>query len=142
VLQDRVQAWSIVKELKNGLKYIRKNTVISFALFKMFIATSALAVISLLAISYAKEVLMIGEKNFGYLVISVGFGMFAGMTFLGRVSHYFKKATIVAFSFLVSGAALFAIASTSDIKLSLFLIFILGVCNILINSTIQTILQS
>jgi predicted MFS family arabinose efflux permease len=108
----------------------------------MFVATSALAVVSLLAISYAKEVLMIGEKNFGYLVIAAGVGMFFGTAFLSRLSHYFKKTTIVTSSFIVSGLSLFFIAMISDIKLSLALIFILGLCNILINSSIQTILQS
>jgi len=64
------------------------------------------------------------------------------MTLLGRLSHYFRKTTIVGIGFLVSGGALFAIAAISDIKLSLLLIFILGLCNVFINSSIQTILQS
>lgn len=140
--QEGGQAWDVIKDLKNGLSYINKNIVVGYSLFKLFVATSTVAVISLLAISYAKEVLMIGERNFGYLVIAVGLGMFAGMAFLGRVGHYFRKTTIVIASFLVSGAALFGIAAISDIKLSLLLIFILGVCNILINSSIQTLLQS
>jgi MFS family permease len=132
----------ILNDLKNGLDYINKNLLVSYSLFKMFIATSALAVVSLLAISYAKEVLMIGERNFGYLVIAAGLGMFVGMAFLGRVSHFFKKAAIIVTSFIVSGISLFLLAAVSDIKLALFLIFILGIGNILINSSIQTILQS
>ena len=132
----------IFQDLKDGLDYINKNIVVGYSLFKMFIATSALAAVSLLAISYAREVLMIGEKNFGYLVIAAGIGMFAGMAFLGRVSHFFKKTTILITSFIVSGISLFLVASVSDIKISLCLIFVLGLCNILINSTIQTILQS
>jgi len=136
------QPLNIVKDLVNGFSYINRNVIIGYSLFKMFVSTSALAVVSLLAISYAKDVLMIGEKNFGYLVIAAGFGMFAGMWFLGRVGYYFKKSTIVVASFLLSGASLFTIASISDIKFSFLLIFLLGVCNILINSSIQTILQS
>ena len=132
----------ILKDLKNGIDYINKNLLVSYSLLKMFISTSALAVVSLLAISYAKEVLMIGERNFGYLVIAAGLGMFAGTAFLGRVSHFFKKATILMIGFIVSGISLFFVAMVSDIKISLLLIFILGVCNVLINSTIQTILQS
>jgi MFS family permease len=140
--QEGATSWDVLKELKTGLDYIRKNVVVGYSLFKTFVATSTLAAISLLAISYAKDVLMIGEKNFGYLVISAGLGMFVGMTLLGRLSHYFRKTTIVGIGFLVSGGALFAIAAISDIKLSLLLIFILGLCNVFINSSIQTILQS
>lgn len=132
----------VLKDLMNGFDYINKNSIIGVSLLKMFISTSALAVVSLLAISYAKEVLMIGERNFGYLVIAAGLGMFAGMAFLGRVSHIFKKSAILMASFMISGISLFFIAAVSDIKISLILIFILGVCNILINSSIQTILQS
>jgi len=86
--------------------------------------------------------LLTGEKNFGYLVIAVGFGMFAGMSFISRLSVYLTKMTIVTLSFLISGAVLFIMATISDIKLSLILIFFLGVCNIFINSSLQTILQS
>ncbi len=132
----------VLHDLKNGFDYIGKSTIIGVSLLKMFISTSALAVVSLLAISYAKEVLMIGERNFGYLVIAAGLGMFAGMAFLGRVSHMFKKSNILMASFLISGIALFLVAAVSDIKIALLLIFVLGVCNILINSSIQTILQS
>jgi predicted MFS family arabinose efflux permease len=133
---------NILKDLKNGIDYINKNVLIGYSLLKMFIATSALAVVSLLSISYAKEVLMIGERNFGYLVIAAGLGMFVGMTVLGRVSHFFKKSTILMTGFIVSGISLCLVAWVSDIKISLLLIFLLGVCNVLINSTIQTILQS
>jgi predicted MFS family arabinose efflux permease len=132
----------VLKDLKNGFDYINENSIVGISLLKMFIATSALAVVSLLAISYAKEVLMIGERNFGYLVIAAGLGMFAGMTFLGRVSHIFKKSAILMASFIISGISLFFVAAVSDVKISLLLIFILGVCNILINSSLQTILQS
>lgn len=132
----------VLKDLKNGFDYINENGIVGRSLLKMFISTSALAVVSLLAISYAKEVLMIGERNFGYLVIAAGLGMFAGMAFLGRVSHFFKKSAILMASFMISGVSLFLVAAVSDVKISLLLIFILGVCNILINSSIQTILQS
>jgi len=132
----------VLKDLRDGIDYINKNLIVGYSLLKMFVSTSALAVVSLLAISYAKEVLMIGERNFGYLVLAAGFGMFAGTAFLGRVSHYFKKAAIIVSGFIISGISLFLVAMVSDIKLSLFLIFILGVCNILINSSLQTILQS
>ena len=142
VVRGEAPPTNFLSDLKNGFAYINKHVVIGYSLFKLFVSTSALAVVSLLAISYAKEVLMIGEKNFGYLVIAAGLGMFAGMTFLGRLSHFFRTTTLVIGSFLISGIALFLISVTSDVKLSLVLIFVLGVGNILINSSIQTILQS
>jgi len=133
--------WNIFKDLMNGIDYINKHIVVWYALFKMFVSTSALAVVSLLAISYAKEVLMIGERNFGYLVIAAGLGMFVGTAFIARVAHYIKDTTLVVVGFLLSGAVLYFMSIISDVKLSLLLIFILGLCNVFINSSLQTILQ-
>ncbi|MFC1767381.1 MFS transporter [Candidatus Margulisiibacteriota bacterium] len=142
VLSETQATRSILGDLLRGFKYISKNVIVLYALLKLFISTSALAVVSLLAISYAKDVLMIGAENFGYLIIAVGLGMFVGLAFLGRLSHYFKKGTIVIFSLVSSGVFLCMLSLISDIRWALLLIFMLGVGNILVNSTIQTVLQA
>lgn len=132
---------SIRENLISGLMFIRENRVVRYSLLKLFVATSAIAVVSLLAISYAKEVLEIGEKNFGYLIIAVGVGMFIGMWLLEWISRYMTKGTIVIVSFIISGLALVFIGSTTELKVALVLIGILGLGNIFITSSIQTILQ-
>ncbi|MBU0574268.1 MAG: MFS transporter [Candidatus Margulisbacteria bacterium] len=104
-------------------------------------AAAAIATLSLLAISYANDVIKIGDKNFGYLILAVGVGMLFGMWLLNRLSRYFNKGTIVVASFLFSGAVLIWLSMVKDLNLALFLIFLLGVGNICITSTIQTILQ-
>ncbi|MFH1683473.1 MAG: MFS transporter, partial [Candidatus Margulisiibacteriota bacterium] len=43
----------IRKDLLFGLEFIRRNAVVRYSLLKLFVATSAIAIISLLAISYA-----------------------------------------------------------------------------------------
>lgn len=135
-------SWTIFKDLSRGFKYIFNNVVVGYSLFKLFISTSAVAVVSLLSISYAKDVLKIGAENFGYLIIAAGLGMFAGMALLGRVSHYFKKGTIIILSLIFSGSFLFLLSLTDDIRLALLYIFALGAGNILVNSTIQSVLQA
>jgi len=132
----------VLKDIMIGFEFIRRKTVVSVALFKLFVGASAIATLSLLAISYSSKVLMIGEKNFGYLIIVVGVGMFVGMATLERIRHYLKMGTIVIISFLFSGAALLLLSTTSDLRLAILLIGILGVGNIYITSTLQTILQS
>jgi len=132
---------SIVEELSMGIEFIRRNAVVKYALFKMFVATSALAVVSMLAITYSKDVLMIGAKNFGYLVIFSGVGMFFGMGIIGRISHIFKKGTIVITGFLMSGLLLVLFSAVKDIYLVFFFAFLLGVGNTVITVSIQTMLQ-
>ncbi|MBI5399341.1 MFS transporter [Candidatus Saganbacteria bacterium] len=132
---------SIMEDLLFGVEFIRRNVVVRYSLFKLFVATAAIASISLLAIIYAKEVLNIGAKNFGYLIIAVGLGMFVGMGLLERLQRWLTKGIIVILSFIVSGLTLIFLGSVSELRLALSLIFVLGVGNIFITSSIQTILQ-
>ncbi|MEK7377083.1 MAG: MFS transporter, partial [Candidatus Margulisiibacteriota bacterium] len=132
---------SVKQDLLMGFEFIKRNAVIRYSLIKMMIVTCALAVISMLAIQFAEKYLGIGAKNFGYLVLLAGAGMLAGMLALGRLSHYFKKSFIVFTGFIISGGALIFLSQTKSLYLSLFLCFVLGFGNIIINATIQTILQ-
>ncbi len=131
-----------IGDLGVGFEFIRRNQVVRYALIKLFVATSAIATISLLAISYAGKILMIGERNFGYLIIAVGVGMVIGMATLEKLRHYIKLGTIVVISFLMSGLTLLWLSNTAELHMALFLIMILGLFNIYMTSSIQTILQS
>ncbi|MDI6731084.1 MAG: MFS transporter [Candidatus Margulisbacteria bacterium] len=131
----------IIKDLLFGMEFIRRNEVVKYSLFKLLVATSALAIISLLAISYAKNILGIGAHNFGYLIFAVGAGMFVGMTLLDRLRRSMSKGAIVIVSFLISGLILVFIGKVANLPLALMMIFLLGLCNIFITSSIQTILQ-
>lgn len=131
----------VIEDLKEGFRFIKHNQIIQFSLLKLFVAAAAIAILSLLAIGYAKDVLQIGEKNFGYLILVVGAGMGVGMALLERLSHYIKKGTIVIASFVGSGIVLIAMAYVHDLFHALVLIFLLGVGNIFITSSIQTIMQ-
>jgi len=132
---------TIIEDLARGFEYIFKNIVVGYSLLKLFVSTTALAVVSLLAISYTKEVLKIGAENFGYLIIAAGLGMFFGLALLERVSYLLKKGAIILFGLFMSGIFLFLLSLTSDVRLAVFIIFMLGFGNILVNSTIQTVLQ-
>jgi predicted MFS family arabinose efflux permease len=132
----------VLKDIIIGFEYIRRKQIVQVALLKLFVSAAAIATLSLLAITYSGKVLMIGEKNFGYLIIVVGVGMLIGMATLEKLRHYLKMGTIVIISFLFSGAALILLSLTADLRLAMLLIAILGMGNIYITSTLQTILQS
>ena len=132
---------SVKHDLLMGFEFIRRNVVVKYSLIKMMIVTSALAVISMLAIQFAEKYIGIGAKNFGYLVIFLGVGMMFGMWALGRLGHYFKKSTIVVSGFVISGVALIILSMARSVGLAVAMCIILGFGNILINATLQTILQ-
>ncbi|MBI5701819.1 MFS transporter [Candidatus Saganbacteria bacterium] len=128
-------------DLGVGFEFIRRNYVVRYSLYKLFVAAVAISTLSVLAISYANDILNIGGRNFGYLIIAVGLGMVIGMWSLEKIRHYFKKGTIVVGSFIMSGLALLLLSRTHEVYLASFLIMLLGVGNIYITSSIQTILQ-
>ena len=131
----------VLADIRTGFEFIRRNQVVRYSLLKLFVAAAAVATLSVLAISYASDVLMIGERNFGYLIIVIGAGMLVGMFTLEKLRHYFKLGTIVVASFLMSGLVLMSLALVKDIRVAVILIFLLGLGNIYITSSIQTILQ-
>jgi len=137
----RVSIRSVKHDLLMGFEFIRRNVVIRYSLIKMMMITSGLAVICMLAIQFAEKYIGIGAKNFGYLVILAGAGMMLGMWALGRLSHYFKKSMVVFIGFASSGTVLILLSFTRSVLLALLYCFILGFGNILINATIQTIIQ-
>jgi len=131
----------VIQDLREGFEFIRQNQVIQFSLLKLFVATAAIAVLSVLAIGYAKDVLQIGKENFGYLILVVGAGMFVGMALLERLTHFIKKGTLVVVSFICSGIVLLAMSVVNDLNPALVLIFLLGVGNVFITTSIHTIMQ-
>ncbi|OGC22402.1 hypothetical protein A3J90_06335 [candidate division WOR-1 bacterium RIFOXYC2_FULL_37_10] len=132
----------VLEDLKVGFEFIRRNTVVRYSFYKLFVASMAIATLSVLAISYANDILKIGEKNFGYLIIAVGLGMGIGMLTLNYLIEHLKKGTVVVGSFLISGIVLIGLSVTSNIYYALALILLLGLTNIYITSSIQTILQN
>jgi predicted MFS family arabinose efflux permease len=61
--EPRPSVWS---EVSMGIEFVRRNTVVATALIKMFAASAALAVVSLLALTFARDVLKIGELRLSY----------------------------------------------------------------------------
>jgi predicted MFS family arabinose efflux permease len=139
--KERERKSNVWRELLQGIEFIRRSKIVKRSLLMLLVATSAIAIISVLAISYAKNILGIGAENFGYLIIAIGAGMFVGMGIINLLRKFMTKGMLVVFSFLFSGTALIYIGKVTDLKMALLLIFFLGVGNIFITSSIQTILQ-
>lgn len=131
---------TVKQDLLKGFEFIRRESIIRYSLFKMFMITSALAVVSMLAIQFAEQYIGIGAQNFGYLVILAGAGMIFGMWALGKLSHFFRKNHIVFAGFFMTGLCLVLLSQTKNLYLAFLYCFILGFGNILINATVQTVI--
>jgi len=137
----KVNLWSLLKEMLTGLEFIRRKPLIRYSLAKLFIATSVLAVVSLLAVNFSEKVLLIGAANFGYLILSAGAGMLLGGLFLGRFSHHFRKANLIFCGFLLAGSSLILLTRLTDIFSVFALVFFLGMGNAFIVTPLQTVLH-
>jgi len=137
----KVSLANLFKELLMGLEFIRRKPLIRFALAKMFFATSVLATICLLAVSFSEKILRIGASNFGYLIFSAGTGMALGGMLVGRFGHRFKKDSLAHVGFLLAGTALLLLSGTQDVWLVLLTVFFLGMGNAFIVTPLQTILH-
>lgn len=137
----KVSLMNLLKELLMGLEFIRRKALIRHALLKLFLATSVLATICLLAVSFSEKILRIGAANFGYLIFSAGTGMALGALLVGRFGHHFKKDRLAHIGFLLAGIALLGLSSTNNLWVVLLTIFFLGMGNAFIVSPLQTILH-
>ena len=139
--KHRVKIGPVIDDLLAGFRYILQNGTVGTSLFKMFMAATGIAVVSVLALGYAKDVLQIGERNFGYLIIAAGIGMFVGMLLIPTFVKLLRRGGLVVVSFFVTGILLWWLTIFTNVFPALTIIFGLGVANIFITATLQTILQ-
>jgi MFS family permease len=137
----KISLVNLTCELLDGFGYIRREALVAYSLFKLFFATSILATICLLAVSFSEQILQIGAENFGYLVFAAGMGMICGGLFIGHFGSYFKKGHLVTLGFLAAGVVLLSLAQVSNLWLVILLVFILGAGNAFITAPLQTILH-
>jgi predicted MFS family arabinose efflux permease len=131
----------LLKDLLMGLEFIRRKAIIRYSLIKLFFATSVLASVCLLAVSFSEKILKIGAANFGYLIFAAGTGMVIGGLFLGRFGHRLKKDRLAHIGFLFAGSSLLLLSNTQSVPVVLGSIFFLGMGNAFIVSPLQTILH-
>lgn len=137
----RVGLMNLLKELLMGFEFIRRKALVRGSLIKLFFATSVLAAVCMLAVSFSEKILRIGAANFGYLIFSAGAGMITGGLFLGRFGHHFKKNSLAHAGFLLAGVNLLLLCNAHNIWIVFMSVFFLGVGNAFVISPLQTILH-
>ena len=134
---------SIIRDYMQGLSYVYKNNKapIKYHLLQIFIASSIIAILSELTISFVQNTLNQGQESFGYFVAFAGIGMGVSILTLPKLANKISKRNLITSGFLISSLMLIGISTTSNIYLVLIYIFFLGFGNGYITIPIQTILQ-
>lgn len=126
--------------LMQGLEYVRRQFILKFSLYKLFLAATVIAILSALAIDFVKNTIHMQAGDFGYFVSFAGLGMFLGVGLLGKFGRM-RRSKLISFGFLLTGFMLIFLAHIAGIYMAFAVIFCLGIGNAFITAPIQTIMQ-
>jgi predicted MFS family arabinose efflux permease len=129
-----------LSDLKQGLKFLKKNRVLSSALMQLTILYCVFAALSVLAIGLAAE---IGLKptQFGFLLAAAGVGLILGAAILGQWGERLHHQPLPLVGFISMGLVLMVFSFVNYLWLGLLLSFLLGVGAAFVGVPMQTLIQ-
>jgi MFS family permease len=132
-----VHPWS---DFKAGLRYLKKDRLVSNAMVQLMILYSVLAALTVLAINLTQQI-GLKDTQFGFLLAASGVGMVIGAALLGQVGDRLRHQPLPLFGFLFMGFVLTIFAFTSKVEVSLVLSSIFGFGASLVAVPMQTLIQ-
>jgi MFS family permease len=129
--------WS---DFKAGLKYLKKDRLVSNAMVQLTLLYSVFAALMVLAIKMVGE---IGLKpaQFGVLLAAAGVGMVFGAGILGHWGDRFHHKPLPLIGFLIMAASLAAFTFIDNLWVGLTLSTLLGVGASMVGLPMQTLIQ-
>ncbi len=104
------------EEMKEGIFYLRDNTIILHKIIKLAILFSTVVAMCIIFISFAEYYLYsdpkIAAQKFSWIIAFSGVGMVAGALVIGRFLRHVARAKLVYGGFLVIGTGLLALMLT------------------------------
>lgn len=97
---------SFMHELKEGIKYIFDSHETKYAFKIFFFLFSYIGGLYVVFIRFIQNTLSSVTKDLGFVVLSLGTGLFIGSLIYGRIAHKFSIKKIINFAVLVSSAYL------------------------------------
>ncbi len=131
------------QDIKDGIKYLRRNQRVRNALIQLVILFSIFAALAVLAVSLADRIPQIEAEQFGFLLASAGVGMGASATILGSRGQNIKRARLSLIGSIGVTASLVGLSfATENLWFSLVMTALLGAFAALIGVPMQTTIQS
>ncbi len=139
---ERAAADTSVREnLVEGARYVWRHatlrTQITLALVPVVLA---LPYVSLMPI-FAKDVLHVGAGGFGVLMAAPGLGAVIGTLTIATVGDVSRKGLVLVASLMALGVVLILFSQSTSFPLSLFLLVMMGACQMGYMAMNQTLLQ-
>ncbi|WP_218080459.1 MFS transporter [Anthocerotibacter panamensis] len=131
---------NILKDLKEGLAYLRVNPPVRAALIQLVCLFSIFAALSIFAVGLTR---VVGLKNeqFGLLLAMAGGGMAVGAWGLGQFGGRFTRAQLAFWGSVAVAVVLALLALVQNLYLVLSLCALLGVGAAMVGIPMQTVIQ-
>lgn len=128
------------QDLKEGLRYVKHNHLVSNAMVQLTILYSVFAALQVLAIALSGKI-GLKETQFGFLLAAAGIGMVFGAAFLGHWGDRFHQKPLPLIGFLMMGFVLAMFAFVRQLWLGFGLSALFGFGASLINGPMQALIQ-
>ncbi len=140
--QRRSARTHLIKDLSDGLKFIKDNRII-------LILISMVGITSLFGISYvilmpifANDVLNVGVKGLGSLMSSAGFGALIGALILARLGDFKYKGKLLISSSIIFSISLVLFSLSKTYFISLIILILIGGASVTAIGIVNTLLQT
>jgi len=133
----------VFADLRDGLSYVKANSILKNALVKLTILFSVFAALTVLAVRMAEIIPNLKPSQFGFLLAFGGIGMAAGATILGQFGQRFSYCELslwgcIGMSVTLIGLSVF----TTQLGIILLLVALLGVFGSMVGIPMQTAIQT
>jgi len=127
--------------LIGGLHYLRSYPVILTLAGLAALLNFAAAPIMVLMPLFAKEVLEVGVRGFGFMEAGVGAGLLTGSLVIGAIGKVRRRGPYILGLCTVDGLLLALFATARSLQVAIGVLFAFGVINSMINVVLMALLQ-
>ena len=132
-----VHPWS---DFKEGVDYLRKDSLVRYAMLQIMVLYSVLAALTVLAINLTQQI-GLEKTQFGLLLAAAGVGMVFGAAALGHWGERFRHKPLPLIGFVCIAFVLTMFSFTTDKGVSLTLSGFFGLGASLVAVPMQTLIQ-
>ena len=133
----------VFEDMKDGLRYLKRNHRVRNALVQLVILFSVFAALSVLAVPMMEQMPGMRARQFGYLLAAAGVGMGMSAYILGNIGQRFSHLQLSLVGSFGMAASLVGMSLfTKNLGLSLIMIALMGSFAALVGVPMQTTIQS
>jgi predicted MFS family arabinose efflux permease len=110
---------SVVRQLQEGITFIRDNHQVAWSLLYLGVSASLVGVLGVLGPAFATETLGLEPKDFVVVVLPLGFGVVMGILLLGSFGRYLPRRRLIEVAMVALGILLALLAIAGPISMLL-----------------------